>query len=76
MQYATCVTPVSYTHLYSYLMDNGFGRKRINRISDALKECLEKSVSGVVDAKVAVMWNELAVAGYLIEMPKECILQR
>ena len=61
---------------YSYLMDNGFGRKRINRISDALKECLEKSVSGVVDAKVAVMWNELAVAGYLIEMPKECILQR
>ena len=56
-------------------MDNGFGRKRINRISDALKECLEKSVSGVVDAKVAVMWNELAAAGYLIEMPKECILQ-
>lgn len=34
---------------YSYLMDNGFGKKRITRINDALKECLEKSESGVMD---------------------------
>ena len=56
---------------YSYLMDNGFGSKRINRINDALKDCLEKSVCGVVDVKVAVMARELEDAGYVIEMPKE-----
>lgn len=61
---------------YSYLMDNGFGKKRITRINDALKECLEKSESGVVDAKVAVMRQELIDAGYIIEMPKEWILLR
>lgn len=60
---------------YSYLMDNGFGSKRINRINDALKDCLEKSVCGVVDVKVAVMARELEDAGYVIEMPKEFILQ-
>lgn len=60
---------------YSYLMDNGFGSKRINRINDALKDCLEKSVYGVVDVKVAVMARELEDAGYVIEMPKEFILQ-
>lgn len=60
---------------YSYLMDNGFGNKRINRINDALKDCLEKSVCGVVDVKVAVMARELEDAGYVIEMPKEFILQ-
>lgn len=60
---------------YSYLMDNGFGSKRINRINDALKDCLEKSVCGVVDVKVAVMAWELEDAGYVIEMPKEFILQ-
>lgn len=61
---------------YSYLMDNGFGKKRITRINDALKDCLEKSESGVVDAKVAVMRQELIDAGYIIEMPKEWILLR
>ena len=61
---------------YSDLMDNGFGKKRITRINDALKECLEKSESGVVDAKVAVMRQELIDAGYIIEMPKEWILLR
>ena len=61
---------------YSYLMDNGFGSKRINRINDALKDCLEKSVCGVVDVKVAVMARELEDAGYVIEMPKEFILQK
>ena len=61
---------------YSYLMDNGFGKKRITRINDALKECLEKSESGVVDAKVAVMRQDLIDAGYIIEMPKEWILLR
>lgn len=61
---------------YSYLLDNGFGKKRITRINDALKECLEKSESGVVDAKVAVMRQELIDAGYIIEMPKEWILLR
>ena len=60
---------------YSYLMDNGFGSKRINRINDALKGGLEKSVCGVVDVKVAVMARELEDAGYVIEMPKEFILQ-
>ena len=60
---------------YSYLMDNGFGSKRINRINDALKDCLEKSVCGVVDVKVAVMARELEDAGYVIEMPNEFILQ-
>lgn len=60
---------------YSYLMDNGFGSKRINRINDALKDCLEKSVCGVVDIKVAVMARELEDAGYVIEMPKEFVLQ-
>lgn len=60
---------------YSYLMDNGFGSKRINRINDALKDCLEKSVCGVVDVKVAVMARELEDAGYVIEMPKEFVLQ-
>ena len=60
---------------YSYLMDNGFGSKRINRINDALKDCLEKLVCGVVDVKVAVMARELEDAGYVIEMPKEFILQ-
>lgn len=60
---------------YSYLVDNGFGSKRINRINDALKDCLEKSVCGVVDVKVAVMARELEDAGYVIEMPKEFILQ-
>ena len=60
---------------YSYLMYNGFGSKRINRINDALKDCLEKSVCGVVDVKVAVMARELEDAGYVIEMPKEFILQ-
>lgn len=60
---------------YSYLIDNGFGSKRINRINDALKDCLEKSVCGVVDVKVAVMARELEDAGYVIEMPKEFILQ-
>ena len=60
---------------YSYLMDNGFGSKRINRINDALKDCLEKSVCGVVDVKVAAMARELEDAGYVIEMPKEFILQ-
>lgn len=60
---------------YCYLMDNGFGSKRINRINDALKDCLEKSVCGVVDVKVAVMARELEDAGYVIEMPKEFILQ-
>lgn len=61
---------------YSYLLDNGFGKKRITRINDALKECLEKSESGVVDAKVAVMRQDLIDAGYIIEMPKEWILLR
>lgn len=60
---------------YSYLMDNGFGSKRINRINDALEDCLEKSVCGVVDVKVVVMARELEDAGYIIEMPKELILQ-
>lgn len=60
---------------YSYLVDNGFGSKRINRINDALKDCLEKSLCGVVDVKVAVMARELEDAGYVIEMPKEFILQ-
>ena len=61
---------------YSYLMDNGFGKKRITRINDALKECLEKSESGVMDSKVAVMRQELIDAGYIIEVPKEWILLR
>lgn len=56
---------------YSYLMDNGFGNKRINRINESLRVALEQSECGVVDKKVLVLWQELIDAGYYIEMPKE-----
>lgn len=56
---------------YSYLMDNGFGSKRINRINEALREALNYSDCGVVDKKVFTLWHELISAGYYIEMPKE-----
>lgn len=56
---------------YSYLMDNGFGSKRINRINDAIKSALKRSEGGVLDDNVFVLWWELIDAGYYIEMPKE-----
>lgn len=56
---------------YSYLMDNGFGSKRINRINEALREALNCSDCGVVDKKVFGLWQELISAGYYIEMPSE-----
>lgn len=56
---------------YSYLMDNGFGSKRINRINDAIKSALKKSEGGVLDDNVFVLWRKLIDAGYYIEMPKE-----
>lgn len=56
---------------YNYLMDNGFGNKRINRINESLRVALEQSECGVMDKKVFVLWRELIDAGYYIEMPKE-----
>lgn len=56
---------------YSYLMDNGFGSKRINRINEALRDALNYSDCGVVDKKVFALWQELISAGYYIEMPSE-----
>ena len=56
---------------YNYMMDNGFGKKRIGRINDAMLESLRSAESGLAGSRTKDLRNDLINAGFYIEMPKE-----
>lgn len=56
---------------YSYMMDNGFGKKRITRINDAMMQSLRTAECGFAGSRTRDLRNDLIGANFYIEMPKE-----